>query len=149
MVRTDQSTRTSWSAIINSARPRCQAGVTNLFPNPDLTVTGPYSMCAKCHDLTQILSNSSFKSHSLHVSQYGFTCSVCHTAHGMGANSPTITGKRLVNFDDHVVAQNGAAPISYQRATNTCVMACHQAVHNPDGTVTTLGSRPITVPVKK
>jgi len=123
--------------------------VTNLFPNPDLTVTGPYSMCAKCHDLTQILSNSSFKSHSLHVSQYGFTCSVCHTAHGMGANSPTVTGERLVNFDDHVVAQNGATAISYQRATNTCVMACHQAAHNPDGTVTTLGSRPITVPVKK
>lgn len=115
--------------------------ITNLFPNPDITVTGPYAMCAKCHDLTQILSNSSFSQHSLHISQYGFTCSVCHTAHGMGAISPNVTGERLVNFDARVVAQNGAAPISYHRATNTCVMVCHQAAHNPNGTVTTLGSR--------
>lgn len=117
--------------------------VTNLFPNPDQTVAGPYSMCAKCHNLTQILSNSSFTQHSLHISQYGFSCSVCHTAHGMGASSPTITGERLVNFDVNVVAQNGAAPISYHRATNTCVMVCHQATHNPNGTVSALAS-PVT-----
>jgi len=123
--------------------------VTNLFPNPDITVSGPYAMCAKCHNLTQILSNSSFTQHSLHVSQYGFTCSVCHTAHGMGATSPSVTGERLVNFDVHVVAQNGAAPISYHRATNTCVMVCHQAVHNPNGTVTTLGSSAIAGSPKK
>jgi predicted CXXCH cytochrome family protein len=124
--------------------------VTNLFPNPDLTVTGPYSMCAKCHNLTQVLSNSSFTQHSLHISQYGFTCSVCHTAHGMGASSPNVTGERLVNFDVHVVAQNGAAPISYHRATNTCVMVCHQAAHNPNGTVTALGSRSVVgLPVKR
>jgi predicted CXXCH cytochrome family protein len=123
--------------------------VTNLFPNPDITVSGPYAMCAKCHNLTQILSNSSFTQHSLHVSQYGFTCSVCHTAHGMGATSPSVTGERLVNFDVHVVAQNGAAPISYHRATNTCVMVCHQAVHNPNGTVTTLGSPAIAGSPKK
>jgi hypothetical protein len=123
--------------------------VTNLFPNPDLTVTGPYSMCAKCHSLTQILSNSSFTYHSLHISQYGFTCSVCHTAHGMGASSPNVTGERLVNFDVRVVAQNGAAPISYYRATNTCVMVCHQTAHNPNGTVSALGSHSIGGPVKK
>ena len=27
--------------------------VTNLFPNPDLTLNGPYGMCAKCHNLDQ------------------------------------------------------------------------------------------------
>ena len=117
--------------------------ITNLFPTPDLSVAGPYSMCAKCHNLTQILSNSSFTYHSLHISQYGFTCSVCHTAHGMGAVSPNVTGERLVNFDVRVVAQNGAAPISYHRATNTCALVCHQAAHNPNGTVSTLGSRAI------
>jgi len=110
--------------------------VTNLFPNPDLSVNGPYSLCAKCHNLTQILSNTSFQYHSLHVSQYGFSCSVCHTAHGMRAVSPTISGERLVNFDVNVVAPNGAAPISYHRATSTCMLACHQAVHNANGTVT-------------
>jgi len=123
--------------------------VTNLFPNPDPTVTGPYALCAKCHDLTQVLNNlQSFKYHALHVSQYGFTCSVCHTAHGMGATSPSVTGERLVNFDVHVVAQNGAAPISYHRATNTCVLACHQAAHNPNGAVTRAGQPVLGGPKK-
>jgi len=122
--------------------------ITNLFPNPDLSVAGPYAMCAKCHDLTQVLSNSSFKYHSLHISQYGFSCSVCHTAHGMGATSPTVSGERLVNFDVNVVAQNGASPISYHRATNTCVMVCHQVVHNANGSVSPLGALPIGGPRK-
>ncbi len=121
--------------------------VANLFPNPDLTTIGPYAMCAKCHDLTQVLStSSSFTYHSLHVSQYGFSCSVCHTAHGMGATSPSISGERLVNFDVRVVAQNGAAPISYHRATNACALVCHQAAHNPNGSVSALGSRSVGMP---
>jgi len=111
--------------------------VTNLFPNPDLTTAGPYAMCGKCHDLTQILANTSFSQHSLHVSQYGFSCSTCHTAHGMGSTSPTITGERLVNFDANVVGQNNGAPIAYNRGTNTCTLMCHSVAHNPDGTVTT------------
>jgi hypothetical protein len=111
--------------------------VTNLFPNPDMSPAGPYSMCAKCHDLTNnILANTSFTQHNLHIAQYGFSCSTCHTAHGMGAISPTITGERLVNFDANVVGQNGSTPISYNRGTNTCTLMCHNAAHNADGTVT-------------
>jgi predicted CXXCH cytochrome family protein len=109
--------------------------VTNLFPNPDLTVTGPYAMCAKCHDLTQIVANTSFTQHSLHISQYGFSCSVCHTAHGMGAGSPSITGERLVNFDANVVGENNSAPIAYNRGSNTCTLMCHGVAHNADGSV--------------
>ncbi len=110
--------------------------VTNTFPNPDTSVAGPYSMCAKCHDLSQIFANTSFTQHNLHVVQDGFTCSTCHTAHGMGASSPTITGERMVNFDANVVGLNGTSPISYNRSTNTCTLTCHQAAHNADGTVT-------------
>lgn len=110
--------------------------VTNLFPNPDLSQIGPYAMCAKCHDLTQILANTSFTQHNLHVSQYGFSCSVCHTAHGMGSTSPTISGERLVNFDANVVAANGSTPIAYNHATNNCTLTCHQVAHNADGSVT-------------
>jgi len=109
--------------------------VTNLFPNPDLGPNGPYAMCAKCHNLTNVLANASFTQHNLHVSQYGFSCSTCHTAHGMGATSPTITGERLVNFDANVVGENNGAPIAYNRATNTCTLMCHNAAHNSDGTV--------------
>jgi len=112
--------------------------VTNLFPNPDLSMNGPYSMCAKCHDLTQVLANTSFTQHHRHVSQDGFTCSVCHTAHGMGSKSGTISGERLVNFDINVVGQNNGAPIGYNRGSNTCVLTCHQTAHNTDGSVTKL-----------
>ncbi|MGC1449869.1 MAG: cytochrome c3 family protein [Candidatus Sulfotelmatobacter sp.] len=109
--------------------------VTNTFPNPDTSVAGPYSMCAKCHDLAQIFANTSFTQHNLHSYQNGFSCSVCHAAHGVGATSPTITGDRLVNFDVNVVGQNGAAPISYNRGSNTCTLMCHSVAHNADGTV--------------
>ncbi len=109
--------------------------VTNVFPSPDTSVAGPFSMCAKCHDLTQIFANTSFTQHNLHSYQYGFSCSVCHTAHGMGATSPTVTGERLVNFDANVVGPNGAAPIAYNRNTDTCTLMCHSVAHNGDGTV--------------
>jgi len=112
--------------------------ITNLFPNPDVTVNGPYAMCGKCHDLpNNVLANTSWNQHALHVSQYGFSCSVCHTAHGMGATSPTFTGERLVNFDANVVAPNASTPIGYNRATNSCSLTCHNAAHNANGTVTT------------
>jgi hypothetical protein len=107
--------------------------VTNLYPNPDLSLNGPYGVCAKCHDLNRIMGNGSFTQHHSHVSQSGFSCSVCHTAHGMGSLSPNVSGERLVNFDLNVVAQNNAAPISYSRGTNTCVLTCHQTAHNADG----------------
>jgi hypothetical protein len=109
--------------------------VTNTFPKPDLSTTGPYAMCGKCHDLTQILANTSFLQHSRHVSDDGFSCSVCHTAHGMGATSATISGDRMVNFDVNVVGPNGALPISYNRGSSTCTLTCHLVVHNADGTV--------------
>ena len=108
--------------------------VTNLFPNPSLSAEGgpsggPYALCAKCHDLNQIMNNTSFSEHARHIRQYGFSCSVCHTAHGMGAQSGTISGERLVNFDANVVAPNGAVPISYNRATNSCALVCHNHAH--------------------
>ena len=107
--------------------------VSNLFPNPDLSVTGPYALCAKCHDLTQILANTSFSKHNLHVGQEGFSCSVCHTSHGMGAVSPNVSGERMVNFDANVVGQNGSTPISYNRASQTCTLVCHGVAHGASG----------------
>ena len=111
--------------------------VTNTFPNPDLSLNGPYGMCAKCHNLSNVVSNATFLKHSNHVSQDGFSCSVCHTAHGMGSISPSVSGERLVNFDANVVGQNNGAPISYNRSSNTCVLTCHQTAHNADGTTST------------
>jgi predicted CXXCH cytochrome family protein len=108
--------------------------VTNLFPYPDLSAIGgpgggPYALCAKCHDLNQVMNNTSFSEHARHVKQDGFSCSVCHTAHGMASQSGTISGNSLVNFDVNVVAPNGAVPISYSRGTNSCSLVCHNYAH--------------------
>ena len=110
--------------------------ITNLFPSPDLTVNGPYGLCAKCHDLSNVLSDSTFKEHSKHVSEIGVSCSACHTAHGMGGTNPTISGERLVNFDVNVVAQNGITPITYSQATGTCTLTCHNQQHDNLGNAT-------------
>jgi len=105
------------------------AKITNLYPNPDLSVSGPYALCGKCHDLNSVVSNASFPQHSRHIVADGFSCSTCHTGHGMGALSGMITGERLVNFDANIVAPNGASPISYNRATATCNLLCHAQAH--------------------
>ncbi len=89
--------------------------ITNLYPNPDLTVNGPYALCGKCHDLPgNIIRNSSWSQHSIHINA-GLTCSTCHTGHGMAGRNGKVSGDRLVDFDLNVVAPNGAMPISLQR----------------------------------
>lgn len=115
------------------------AQVTQTFPMPDLGSTGPYAMCAKCHDLSKLVANTSFSKHSNHIMQDGFSCSVCHTAHGNGAISSSITGERLVNFDVNVVAPNKGFPISYNHGSGTCTLTCHGVAHNPDGSVSSAG----------
>ncbi|MFN7992700.1 MAG: cytochrome c3 family protein [Bryobacteraceae bacterium] len=104
------------------------SNITNLFPNPDLSVAGPYALCGKCHDLSQIVANTSFLQHARHIND-GFSCSTCHTGHGMGNVSGSISGQRMVNFDINVVAPNGANPLSYNRDTNTCTLMCHGQGH--------------------
>jgi len=108
--------------------------IQNLFPTPilDPGANGPYSLCAKCHDLNQVMSNTSFTEHARHIND-GFSCSVCHTAHGMPGISASISGERMVNFDIAVVAPNGATPISYNRATNSCSLTCHGHAHQLAG----------------
>ena len=114
--------------------------ISNPNPNPDLSVDGPYALCGKCHDLAnQIMKNTSFNDHANHINA-GMSCSACHTAHGMGATSGTISGERLVNFDVNVVAPNGSSPVSYSRATNSCTLVCHGVAHSGSGTGTTIGA---------
>jgi hypothetical protein len=120
-----------------SQAPSPGMAISNLFPNPDLSVAGPYAMCAKCHDLTtQIMANTSWTSHKAHIND-GFSCSTCHVAHGMGAINGKISGERMVNFDVNVVGSNASQPISYNRGANTCVLVCHATAHNADGSIGT------------
>jgi nitrate/TMAO reductase-like tetraheme cytochrome c subunit len=133
--------RYEFSQVAPGTPPAAGPGtaVLNLLPPvTDPAAHGPYSLCAKCHDLANILSNASFSKHGLHISA-GFSCSVCHTPHGMGSNSANVSGDRMVDFDLKVVAPNDSsslAPISYNRAANTCTLKCHNFNHNADGTVT-------------
>ncbi len=122
-----------WTHILERRYEFSQASgpglpIANLFPNPDLSVNGPYALCGKCHDLIQVVANTSFPQHGEHIDD-GFSCSVCHTAHGMGGINANISGERLVNFDLNVVAPNGTNPISYSRATNSCSLTCHKHAH--------------------
>ena len=123
-----------WTHLLERSYEASQApapgqAITNPFPNPDLSVNGPYALCGKCHDLqTQIENNTSWALHSQHIND-GFSCSVCHTAHGMGPGTANVTGERLVNFDLNVVGQNGSALITYDRSTGTCSLTCHNHAH--------------------
>jgi len=112
--------------------------ITNLVVPPNLTPTGNYALCAKCHDLNVLITNSSFSEHARHIKE-GFSCSTCHTAHGMGSQEATISGERMVNFDVNVVAPNGKNPILYRRSTNSCSLTCHGHAHGTGSTTGTTG----------
>jgi len=124
--------RDSTVAVLVSKGPDLVT-VPKVFPLPlDQASGGPYSMCAKCHDLNKVVSNTSFSQHGIHTLE-GFSCSICHSAHGVPAGSAGLLGKRLVNFDVNVVAPNGGA-LSYNGST--CTLTCHMKNHNADGSVT-------------
>jgi predicted CXXCH cytochrome family protein len=130
-----------WSHILERRYEFSQAitpggAISMLNPTPDLGSRGPYALCAKCHDLQNVVQNTSFRQHGEHINS-GFGCSTCHTAHGMESNGVNSSGERLVNFDLNVVAASSGLPISYSRGSDTCTLTCHNAVHHPDGTVTT------------
>jgi hypothetical protein len=123
------------------------SSITNLFPGAQTSAggaaPGPWALCGKCHNLTTLLNDNSV--HAMHVTnpQTGASCSVCHTAHGISATSPKISGGSLVNFDSTVVAPNnlsasGPLGISYNGPNKTCILVCHSVSHNYDGTVTPL-----------
>lgn len=124
--------------------------VANLQLSPDLSPKGNYALCAKCHDLTNIVSpTSSFVEHARHIND-GFSCSVCHTSHGIGSRSASLSGDSLVNFDINVVSPNlvngVAAPISYNRLASStatsCTLTCHNHVHNAQATAAATAAKP-------
>jgi predicted CXXCH cytochrome family protein len=110
--------------------------IQNLFlnPSPDpscaaKSCASPYALCAKCHDLKNLIANSSFSEHGRHIKD-GFSCSVCHTAHGVGAQTGSLSGERLVNFDLNVVGSYKGNPIAYNRSNNSCTLVCHNYPHS-------------------
>jgi len=124
----------------------------NLHPQPDLSVRGPYGMCAKCHNLSVVMQSTSWKYHNNHVAADGFSCSTCHNPHGMAATSANPTGVRMIDFDMNVVGRNGSFPISYAPGSNTCVLMCHNTAHEPGGGIRRLSGPQQTggaMPIKR
>jgi len=103
-------------------------GIVNLNPNPilDSTPASPYALCAKCHDLNYINSSEGRGEHGRHI-QKGFSCSVCHSAHGVPAGTSGVSGSALVSFDMNVVGSNNNLPVSYNGST--CTLTCHERAH--------------------
>jgi hypothetical protein len=102
--------------------------IVNLNPNPILqsTSASPYALCAKCHNLNYINSSDSWAAHGRHI-QKGFSCSVCHSAHGVPAGTSGVSGSALVSFDMNVVGSNNNLPVSYNG--QTCTLMCHDEAH--------------------
>lgn len=104
--------------------------IVNLNPTPvlDAVPTSPYALCAKCHDLNYINSGASWAEHTRHI-QDGFSCSVCHSAHGVPAGTSGVNGgPNLVSFDLNVVGSNGTQPISFNGGSS-CTLTCHGHSH--------------------
>jgi predicted CXXCH cytochrome family protein len=121
------------SQVAPGAWPTAGPGTRIINLNADFRTDpgsgGPFSLCAKCHDLDSIMSNASFPEHSEHIRE-GFSCSVCHSAHGVPAGGVgTISGRRLVNFDVNVVRPLGGV-LAY--SNNNCTLTCHGEDHNGD-----------------
>jgi predicted CXXCH cytochrome family protein len=103
--------------------------VTNLQPGDARLQpgsNGPFELCAKCHNLNSIMSDQSFAHHSNHL-QDGFSCSVCHSAHGVPSGNANFTGERLINFDMTVVGPFKGT-VSYVRGS--CTLTCHGRDHD-------------------
>jgi hypothetical protein len=102
--------------------------IINLNPKPMLAPgpASPYALCAKCHDLNYINSSQSWSEHGRHIQQ-GFSCSVCHSAHGVPTGTAGVSGSALVSFDMNVVGSNNNLPVSYNGST--CRLMCHEVAH--------------------
>jgi len=104
------------------------ATIVNLNPKPILSPVpaSPYALCAKCNDLNYINTGASWPGHTLHI-QEGFSCSVCHSAHGVPAGTSSVSGTGLVSFDMNVVGNNNRLPVSYNGSS--CTLRCHGKAH--------------------
>jgi hypothetical protein len=102
--------------------------IVNLNPNPilDSSPASPYALCTKCHDLNYINKSDSWRAHGTHI-QKGFSCSACHSAHGVPAGSSGVNGSSLVSFDMNVVGSTNNLPVSYNG--QTCTLRCHEEAH--------------------
>ncbi len=116
------------SQVMPGALPGSTISNLQLAPVLDANVASPYALCAKCHDLNYINSGASWPEHTRHI-QDGFSCSVCHSSHGVPAGTTGVTGQGLVSFDMNVVGpKSPGQAVSYQGGSS-CTLTCHNHPH--------------------
>ena len=116
------------SQVMPGALPGTAIANLRLNPVLDASVASPYALCAKCHDLNYINSGAGWREHGRHI-QEGFSCSVCHSAHGVPTGTTGVTGQGLVSFDMNVVGPKSAGqPVTYGGGSN-CTLTCHNHPH--------------------
>jgi len=116
------------SQVLPGALPGTTIANLQLNPVLDASVASPYALCAKCHDLNYINSGASWSEHGRHI-QDGFSCSACHSAHGVPTGTTGVTGQGLVSFDMNVVGPKSAGkPVTYSGGSN-CTLTCHNHPH--------------------
>lgn len=94
-----------------------------------------YAICYRCHSRSSILSNESFKFHSIHIQgtpgkSRGTSCYTCHNSHG------SQDSKYLLKFNPQVVTPNKSGQLKYMENGNSrfsgkCFLNCHGVDHNP------------------
>jgi len=95
-----------------------------------------YELCYRCHKRSSILSDISFKYHSLHIEGNilrnirGTSCYTCHDAHGSREYA------HLIKFNEDVVFRNpSTGEFSFTDGVadfaGECSLMCHGSVHNP------------------
>jgi hypothetical protein len=100
--------------------------------------TYAYALCYRCHSRTSILSDESFRYHSIHIrgrggtslSASGTSCYTCHSSHG----SPEY--KYLIRFNKNVVTPNSKGLLKFvEKGVSAfhgeCYLSCHGVDHNP------------------
>ncbi len=111
-----------------------------------------YALCYRCHDRSNILASTSFRTrtmrttpsgggHGGHITA-GSPCSACHDPHGIsdwgmpGADGQSGTGSHthLVNFDTTIVSPRAGAQYPVFTDTGTfsgsCTLVCHGVDHD-------------------
>lgn len=115
--------------VISKASAGPGSLIANVQQPPDLSYTSvsTYALCAKCHNMEYINSTASWPEHNRHI-QDGFSCSVCHSAHGVPNGTTGVTGTGLVSFDMNVVAPNNGV-VTWSGGVS-CTLTCHEHPHS-------------------
>ncbi len=114
--------------------------LTDAFSTKDGETESPYvyAICYRCHSRTSILSDESFRYHSLHIkgrggaslSSSGTSCFTCHSSHGSTEN------KYLIRFNRDVVTMNSKGLLKFVEKGvyafhGECYLSCHGVDHDP------------------